>query len=43
MEENILTWNVANWITVILMGAVGFFLIGLAAKWWKQRQAVTQG
>lgn len=24
MEENILTWNLPNWITVVLMVTVGF-------------------
>jgi hypothetical protein len=33
VNENILAWNVTNWITVILMAAVGFFLLGLALKW----------
>jgi hypothetical protein len=32
MEENIISWNVANWITVILMAMVGFFIFGLIQK-----------
>lgn len=28
----ILTWNVPNWITVVLMAVVGFAVIGLAAN-----------
>ncbi len=32
MDENIISWNVANWITVILMAAIGFALLGLAKK-----------
>lgn len=36
-NEVILTWNVTNWITVILMAAIGFFLIGLALKWKQGR------
>lgn len=43
MEENILTWSVTNWITVVLMGAVGFFLVGLASKWWTQHRAGGSG
>jgi predicted negative regulator of RcsB-dependent stress response len=39
MNENILTWNVENWITVILMAAIGFFLVGLAQKWWQSHHA----
>jgi hypothetical protein len=30
--ENIITWNVANWITIVLMVAIAFFLYGLVAK-----------
>ena len=28
----ILTWNVANWITVVLMAVLGFAAIGLVAN-----------
>lgn len=38
MAENVLTWNVTNWITVILMAAIGFFLLGLGMKWYQSRQ-----
>ena len=37
MNENIITWNVTNWVTVILMAAIGFFLIGTFLKWKQQR------
>lgn len=43
MEENLITWNVANWITVILMAAIGFALLGLAKKLYAQHQASNQG
>jgi hypothetical protein len=33
----ILTWNVTNWITVILMASIGFFALGLAQKWYAAR------
>lgn len=33
MNENIIQWNVTNWVTVILMAAIGFFLIGALLKW----------
>ena len=36
MEESILTWNVANWITVILMAAIGFSLLGLVQKLYQK-------
>lgn len=32
MNENILTWNVTNWITVVLMAAVGFMILTVIAK-----------
>lgn len=32
MEDNIVTWNVANWITVVLMAAIGFMALGLIQK-----------
>lgn len=35
----ILTWNVTNWITVVLMAAIAFFLLGLAQKWYKSRNS----
>lgn len=30
--ETILTWNVANWITVVVMAILGFAAIGLVAN-----------
>lgn len=38
-EETILSWNVPNWITVILMVVLGFAIIGMVSKIWKQRRA----
>lgn len=32
MNENILTWNVTNWVSVLLMVGVGFFGLGVATK-----------
>ncbi len=32
MEENIITWNVTNWITVVLMAAVGFAFVAFVQK-----------
>ncbi len=31
-ESVILTWNATNWVTVILMAAVGFFILGFIQK-----------
>lgn len=36
--ETVLTWNVSNWITVILMATIGFFLLGVAQKWYQNRK-----
>lgn len=38
MNENIIAWNVTNWITVILMAAIGFFLLGTVIKWRQSRR-----
>jgi len=37
--ETILTWNVTNWITVVLMATIGFFLLGAAQKYYQSKQA----
>ena len=37
--ESILTWNFTNWITVILMAAIGFFALGLLQSWYAKKQA----
>lgn len=34
MEETILTWNVTNWITVVIMAALGFLLLALVAQFY---------
>jgi hypothetical protein len=36
-NENILSWNVTNWITVVLMAGIAFFLLGLIQKWMQQK------
>jgi len=36
-EETILTWNAANWITVIIMVFLGFAILGMIAKFIAQR------
>lgn len=32
MKETILTWNVTNWITVVVMVVLGFAAIGLVVN-----------
>ena len=39
MNENIIAWNVTNWVTVVLMAAVAFFLLGVILKWIQARRA----
>lgn len=36
MEDSIITWNVPNWITVLLMVFLGFFIIGWAGGAWNK-------
>lgn len=38
-DENIVTWNVTNWVTIILMAAVGFGFLGLAQKYIASKKA----
>jgi len=37
-ESTIISWNPANWITVVLMVALGFFILGAAARIYKQKK-----
>lgn len=38
MSDTVLiTWNVTNWITVFLMAALGFAILGFVSKAWKTR------
>lgn len=39
MNESIISWNVTNWITVVLMAAVGFAVFGLAAQFYHNGRA----
>ena len=39
MDENIITFNVTNAITIVLMAAIGFALLGFAQNWWATRQS----
>lgn len=38
-EETIISWNPANWITVVLMVALGFTILGAIAKVVQQKRA----
>jgi hypothetical protein len=35
-EPVYLSWNVVNWITVLLMAAIGFAIVGFAASMLRQ-------
>jgi hypothetical protein len=39
----ILTWNVPNWITVVLMAVLGFAAIGLAANAFNKARSNNEG
>lgn len=39
MNENILTINVTNWITVTLIAVVGFMVLGFAQSYYAAKQA----
>jgi len=41
MPENIISWNVPNWITITLMALIGFFLLGIAQKGAQKYRAQT--
>lgn len=32
MESTYLQWNLVNWITVVLMAAVGLFIVGMLSS-----------
>lgn len=38
-ESAIISWTPANWITVLLMVAIAYFVIGFLAKAWQDRQS----
>jgi hypothetical protein len=35
----IISWNVTNWVTVVLMAAVGFGIVAAAQSWYASRQS----
>jgi hypothetical protein len=39
-DENIVTWNVTNWVTIVLMAAIGLGLLGLAQKYIASKKGV---
>lgn len=39
LEENIISWNVTNWITVCVMVLLMYAGLGFLQTWWTNRQA----
>lgn len=40
-EETIITWNATNWITVVVMVAIGFMVLSVLAQLfrnWRSKQ-----
>lgn len=40
-DDNILSWNFANWVTVVLMAAIMFFLLGIVQKFMQGQVAAS--
>lgn len=36
MEKTIIQWNMYNWITIVLMAAIGFALVGAGGSLIRQ-------
>lgn len=41
MQENIISWNLANWVSVVLMAGIGFFALGAIMAFVKGKSAGT--
>jgi len=39
MNESVISWTPANWITVVLMVAIGFTLVGMVTRIVQQKRA----
>lgn len=37
MERTLISWNIANWITVLLMAAAGYAVLGLVAQVFQRK------
>jgi len=42
-SPTIVTWSPANWITVVLMVSLAFFIVGAIARILQQRKQVAAG
>ena len=41
MDRTYLQWNIVNWVTVVLMAAVGMFLVGAIASGFRSYSGMT--
>jgi hypothetical protein len=38
MQDNIITWNLANWVSVVLMALLGFLALGTIVSFVKSKK-----
>jgi hypothetical protein len=43
MERNMISWNIPNWITIVIMAAAGYAVLGQAAQLLKRGQLQAGG
>ena len=43
MERTLISWNLPNWITISLMAAASYALLGLITQLLKQQQTQASG
>ena len=43
MERTLISFNIANWITIMLMAAAGYAVLALASQWFVQQQPTVAG
>lgn len=43
MERTLISWNLPNWITISIMAAASYAVLGLLAQLLKQQQQQAQG
>lgn len=39
MERTLISWNIPNWITITIMAAASYAILGLISQLLKQQQA----
>ena len=43
MNENIITWNFVNWVTIVLMAAVGFLVLASVSQVFHKARGSNSG